>query len=777
MVAGVAAASLPMLGWRRRERRAAPGSHNGNGATLPLIVHELRTPLTAIIGMSDVLRDSQLSPDQRDMVDVVGRSARGLVEIVNGLLDLAKLEAGKVELEMRPFSPGDCVEQCIDLLAGTAAEKRLELAYVIDESVPARIRGDATRLRQVLINLIGNALKFTQAGEVVVTATSAGGTGRRSELRFAVADSGPGIPADKIATIFEAYSQADASTTRRFGGTGLGLTIARHLVTLMGGRLWVESEVGEGSSFRFTVPAEIVEAPRPLGRCLDGPLAGRRMLVVEDNATVGDLLGAVAGRWGVRAVVATDAADAIEFLRRGDFDVAMIDGEMPGMGGRSLASAIQSLPELSRVPLVLMTTLNGQRPAGERMMDRAGGRFAAYVTKPIKHARLYEALVQACARGRSDPAPAEVGPAAACAQTPCDVPETADGVVSRGASGGSHTAGGMRVGDPDLRGLHALVADDDPALRGVLERLMKKEGIEVLSVPDGALALDALQRWNADIMLLDGIMPGIDGFEVCRKLKADPRTMLLPVIMITGLDSRADRVRGAEVGADGFIVKPFDCAELLARVRSLARIKRATDRLERAEAVLVAMARCVEGKDPNTAGHCERLSDYATRLAQRIGMDDAEVEALRLGGIVHDVGKVAIPDAILFKPSALDDAEWGIMRRHPVEGERICAGLPSFRQVLPIIRHHHEKMDGTGYPDGLRGDAIPLTARLLQVVDIYDALTTARPYKGSLSPEEAFATMESEACRGWRDPELVSEFRQLVLDDVPAAHAAMAAVN
>jgi putative two-component system response regulator len=206
-------------------------------------------------------------------------------------------------------------------------------------------------------------------------------------------------------------------------------------------------------------------------------------------------------------------------------------------------------------------------------------------------------------------------------------------------------------------------------------------------------------------------------------------------------------------------------------------MKRATDRLERAEAVLVAMARCIEGKDPNTQGHCERLSDYATRLAQRLGLTDAEVDALRLGGIVHDIGKVAIPDAILFKPTSLDEVEWGVMRKHPVEGERICAGLTSFQFVLPVIRHHHEKLDGSGYPDGLAGDAIPLTARVLQVVDIYDALTTTRPYKPALSPEGAFAIMEREVERGWRDPRIFSEFRQLIREDLCAADGAMALAN
>lgn len=193
------------------------------------------------------------------------------------------------------------------------------------------------------------------------------------------------------------------------------------------------------------------------------------------------------------------------------------------------------------------------------------------------------------------------------------------------------------------------------------------------------------------------------------------------------------------------------------------RTLRATGRTERAETVLITMARWIENKDPNTRGHCERLSDYATRLARRLGLDANDVSALRLGGILHDIGKITVPDAILLKPAALDETEWSVMRHHPLEGELICSAFPAFQHILPIIRHHHEKMDGTGYPDGLLGERIPITARVLQVADVYDALTSARPYKAALSPERAFAIMESEVDRGWWDSTIVSEFRRLVL--------------
>jgi putative two-component system response regulator len=282
-------------------------------------------------------------------------------------------------------------------------------------------------------------------------------------------------------------------------------------------------------------------------------------------------------------------------------------------------------------------------------------------------------------------------------------------------------------------------------------------------------ALELVQRERPDVVILDAIMPELDGFEVCRRLKRDPATRLIPVVLATGLDVDEHRVRAHEAGADDILAKPFDVSRVLSRVRSLARAKTFTDRLEPVEAVIVAMAQCIEGTDPNTHGHCERLATYAERLGQRLGLSQQDLDALRLAGIVHDIGKVAVPDAILLKPGPLTEDEWDVMRRHPLEGERICAGLASFRRVLPIIRYHHERLDGQGYPDRLCGEEIPLTARVLQIVDIYDALTTTRPYRIPLGSREALDYMVTEVERGWRDARVFAAFREMVEEDLAAA--------
>jgi putative two-component system response regulator len=259
-------------------------------------------------------------------------------------------------------------------------------------------------------------------------------------------------------------------------------------------------------------------------------------------------------------------------------------------------------------------------------------------------------------------------------------------------------------------------------------------------------------------------MPGQTGFTACLQLKSNPETRLIPVVLVTGLADTDDRIKGIMCGADDFLTKPVNKHELLARVQALLRVKAITDELDNAETVLFSLATSIEVKDPYTEGHCERLSEYSVALAAKLQLADELKVALRRGGIVHDVGKVAVPEHILLKPGPLTDEEWKIMKQHPAAGERICRPLKSFRLVLPIIRHHHEKWDGSGYPDGLKGEEIPLTARILQTVDIYDALTTDRPYRKAMSPDKALSVMREEVKRGWWDGSLINPLEALVLE-------------
>ena len=314
------------------------------------------------------------------------------------------------------------------------------------------------------------------------------------------------------------------------------------------------------------------------------------------------------------------------------------------------------------------------------------------------------------------------------------------------------------VGGPGRSEGRILVVDDEVANVRVFGRLMGRLGYEVLTAPSGELALESVARDRPDLVLLDVNMPGIDGFEVCRRLKSDTRTRLIPIVLITGLNAIEDRVRGIDAGADDFLAKPPVIAELEARVRSLTRLKRYTDELDCAESVILTLGLTIESRDPSTQGHCERLARYAAALGTRLKLDAEQLVALHRGAFLHDVGKVGIPDVILLKPGRLSPPERAVMEQHAVIGHGLCGELRALDDVRPIVRHHHERPDGTGYPDRLAGDGIPLLARVLNVVDGYDALTTERPYKLAYSREEAFRELRQEAARGWKFPVLVEEF-------------------
>ena len=312
--------------------------------------------------------------------------------------------------------------------------------------------------------------------------------------------------------------------------------------------------------------------------------------------------------------------------------------------------------------------------------------------------------------------------------------------------------------DFSARSPRVLVIDDDTPTRDLLCRLLRQYGYVCDEAVNGEAGLAALETHRPDLVLLDVQMPGIDGFEVCRRIKRRCETRLTPVVLVTGLNGRENKIEGIQAGADDFLSKPFDPQELIARVGSLVRLKRYTDQLESAESIILTLALTVEARDPYTEGHCQRLAAYATALGGRFDLDYAALAALRRGGYLHDVGKIGIPDAVLLKTSGLTAPEVETMRQHPIIGERLCGDLHSLAAVRPIIRHHHERRDGSGYPDRLRGDDIPLLAQIVAIVDTYDAMTTTRPYRAALSPQQSFDELTSEAAQGLHRHDLVREF-------------------
>ncbi len=307
-----------------------------------------------------------------------------------------------------------------------------------------------------------------------------------------------------------------------------------------------------------------------------------------------------------------------------------------------------------------------------------------------------------------------------------------------------------------------LVVDDVEGNVRLAESVLEQDGYIVSSASDGQSALAEIERSHPDLILLDVMMPGLDGFETCRQLKKDPDTRLIPVVLVTALRDPRDRIRGIEAGADDFLSKPFNPHELRARVRSLVRIKRYTDDLESADAMIISLAMTIEARDASTNGHCQRLAAYASTLGARIGLSDSDLSALRHGGFLHDIGKVGIPDAVLLKRGPLSPDEYKVMQSHTLIGDRLCGELRSLRAVRPIVRSHHERLDGSGYPDALRGGNVPLLAHIMGIVDVYDAMTTERPYRGPTTPDAACEELIREAARGRHGRDLVEVFVELV---------------
>ena len=317
-------------------------------------------------------------------------------------------------------------------------------------------------------------------------------------------------------------------------------------------------------------------------------------------------------------------------------------------------------------------------------------------------------------------------------------------------------------GQARLRPPVVLVVDDDEAICRVYQRLLSTHGYSVVTVRDGIQALEAVRQQPPDVVLLDVAMPGMNGFEVCRQIKCDRSTRLTPVILVSAVDAVANRVEGFSAGADDFLSKPPDHTELLTRVDAVVKVKRYTDDLDSAASIVTTLATMIEARDGHSEGHCHRMANYATALGRRLNLDAEDLQALRRGGMLHDIGMLAIPESVILKSGPLDPTEFDVVKTHTTVGDSLCSNLRSLQSVRPIVRHHHERRDGSGYPDQLHGDEIPLLAQIISIVDVYDAVTTRRIYQTSRSADEAIGVLRSEVERGWRSHQLVEEFATLI---------------
>lgn len=734
----------------QEQRELADNANRAKSAFLANMSHEIRTPINAVLGMDEmILRESE-EKQIINYAEDIRTAGRTLLSLINDILDFSKVEQGKMELVPTQYDLASCVNDLVNMIRSRADKKGLRFELEVDKSIPHILFGDEIRIKQCVLNLLTNAVKYTEKGSVKFEVGFSKKDDNNIMLRFTVSDTGAGIKQEDMEKLFSPFSRIEEGKNRSIEGTGLGMSITMQLLELMDSELKVDSTYGEGSVFSFEVEQKVVRW-QPIGDYAKRYASGgrgvhiyhelfhapnARLLVVDDNAMNLTVFKGLLKKTLIGIDTASSGAEALRLAELNNYDIYFIDHMMPDMDGIETLKRLRAMDGKKEAKCIALTA-NAVSGARETYIE-AG--FNDYLSKPVDGERLERMIASM-------------------------LPEEKLEKWNNNSENKIHPHTAPRV----------LVVDDDAVIRTVASQILGK-AFEVKTCSTGEEAVSLTASLHPDAVLLDISLSGMNGFEVLGMLKEDPNVRDIPVIFVTGEDSADAESSGFKNGAADFVKKPFAPEVLMQRTKRVIELyhlqqglKSEVDRQQiRSERLslemMLALAKTVDAKDHYTNGHSNRVAIYSAELARRLGKSEAEQQQIFRMGLMHDIGKIGVSEDILNKTSRLTDEEFAQIKRHTVIGSEILASITEMPGLATGARSHHEKFDGSGYPDGLSGKDIPEAARIICCADCYDAMTSTRTYSQPMAQEKVRG--EFIRCSGKQfDPEIALCMVQMIDDD------------
>ncbi|MCR5742949.1 MAG: response regulator [Lachnospiraceae bacterium] len=730
---------------------------------LSQVSHEVRTPINTILGYSDMILKESSENNITQYAGSIDEAGKNLMVLFNDILYYTELENDTVNIRYEKYFVRDFVEKIAEYARYRTQSKNLDFKITCDAEIPVALNGDMQRMNQIMSNIIYNAVKYTNDGSVEVEIGWNRTTEYHGDLVMSVKDTGIGMLPENVAKISESFERFDERNTQNISGLGLGLSVVTRLLKKMSGKLEVESVFGKGSTFTVIIGQDIIDrqilgevdftryVPAVATEQGRGEFyaPGLRILAVDDNIMNLELFKKMLKETGVRVDFALNGRDAIRMMKKKDYDIIFMDHMMPVMNG---IEALHEMKKLDLCPDAKVVVFTANALGSDRDMYYSEG-FDDYLSKPVKRERLIEVIKK---------------------HIPEKKREAINAVASAGRTGGKSTYNSDKP--------YIVIIDDDPMTLKIAAKMLSEKFVtSTCASAEEAFAVMADKR--PDLILLDLHMPNVSGFEMMEKLKADEDLSDVPVVFLTGDDDEKAEVQGFKAGAADFIKKPFVADIAISRIGRIVELQKlrddlsdevdrltqgAEDRRQRMESfsveMMLTLAATIDAKDHYTKGHSNRVAEYSREIARRMGMNEQEQNEIYYMGLLHDIGKIGIPDEIINKATILTDEEYKTIKNHTIIGADILKNVTEMPFIAEGARWHHERYDGKGYPDGLAGTQIPQRARIIAVADAYDAMTSHRSYRDKLSQEEVRKEFVTKSGLQF-DPEIAAVMVQMIDED------------